>query len=45
MNDVLTSDLPDAASYNLISNTYGVNNPELQSEVNIFNRMFKQSQN
>jgi len=45
MNDVLTSDLPDVASYNLVSNTYGVDNSELQSEVNIFNRMFKQSQN
>ncbi|CAH1722585.1 zinc finger MYM-type protein 1-like [Aphis gossypii] len=45
MNDVLTSDLPDVASYNLLSNTYDINNSELQSEVNIFNRMFKQSQN
>lgn len=45
MNDVLTSDLPDVASYNLLSNTYDINNSELQSEVNILNRMFKQSQN
>jgi len=43
--NVLTSDLPDVASYNLLSNTYDINNSELQSEVNIFNRMFKQSQN
>lgn len=41
MNDILTGALPDVASCQLVCNTYNINISELQSEVNIFNRMFK----
>jgi len=40
MNDVLSS-VPNVASYNLVCNTYNINISELQSEVNILNRLFK----
>jgi len=41
MNNVLTSDLPDVALYNVVCSTYNINISELQSKVNIFNRLFK----